>query len=115
MWLLKSRWSNPMKHLIPSLQDDQKAADYLRPLRWPNGVMCPRCGSAAVEVARTGRQRPAALQLCALRGVLGPAVRHVHGLDQCDLRGEPVAAPRRVAGARLVAIEAERHRNGRRR
>ena len=30
MWLLKSRWSNPMKHLIPYLQDDQKAADYLR-------------------------------------------------------------------------------------
>jgi ISXO2 transposase-like protein/transposase-like zinc ribbon protein len=38
-----------MKHLIPYLQDDQKAADYLRQLRWPNGVMCPRCGSAAVE------------------------------------------------------------------
>jgi transposase-like protein len=49
MWLLKSRWSNPMKHLIPYLQDDQKAADYLRQLRWPNGVICPRCGSAAVE------------------------------------------------------------------
>ena len=38
-----------MKHLIPYLQDDQKAADYLRQLRWPNGVICPRCGSAAVE------------------------------------------------------------------
>src|SRR5215468_9618952 len=25
MWLLKSRWSNPMKHLIPYLQDDQVA------------------------------------------------------------------------------------------
>src|SRR4029453_8975868 len=49
MWLLKSRWSTPMKHLIPYLQDDQKAADYLRQLRWPNGVTCPRCGSAAVE------------------------------------------------------------------
>jgi len=30
MWLLKTHWSNPMKHLIPYLQDDQKAADYLR-------------------------------------------------------------------------------------
>src|SRR5215510_10054922 len=49
MWLLKSRWSNLMKHLIPYLQDDQKAADSLRQLRWPNGVKCPRCGSAAVE------------------------------------------------------------------
>ena len=49
MWLLKSCWSNLMKHLIPYLQNDQKAADYLRQLRWPNGVICPRCGSAAVE------------------------------------------------------------------
>ena len=29
MWLLKSCWSNLMKLLIPYLQDDQKAADYL--------------------------------------------------------------------------------------
>jgi transposase-like protein len=43
-----------MKHLIPYLQDDQKAADYLRQLRWPNGVMCPRCGSAAVESRERG-------------------------------------------------------------
>ena len=38
-----------MKHLIPYLQDDRKAADYLRKLRWPDGVTCPRCGSDAVE------------------------------------------------------------------
>ena len=38
-----------MKHLIPYLTDDQKAADYLRQLRWPDGVTCPRCGSDAVE------------------------------------------------------------------
>jgi transposase-like protein len=38
-----------MKHLIPYLQDDQKAADDLRQLRWPDGVTCPRCGSEAVE------------------------------------------------------------------
>jgi len=49
MWLLKSHWSNPMKHLIAYLQDDLKAADYLRQLRWPDGVTWPRCGSAAVE------------------------------------------------------------------
>src|SRR5437762_14135074 len=47
--LLKSHWSNPMKHLIPYLQDDQKAADDLRQVRWPDGVTCPRCGSDAVE------------------------------------------------------------------
>src|SRR5881296_1850327 len=47
--LLTSRWSNPMKQLIPYLQDDQKAADDLRQVRWPDGVMCPRCGSDAVE------------------------------------------------------------------
>ena len=39
-----------MKHLIPYLQDDQKAADYLRQLRWPDGVMCPHCGSDTVEL-----------------------------------------------------------------
>jgi len=38
-----------MKHLLPYLQDDQKAADYLRQLRWPDGVTSPRCGSAAVK------------------------------------------------------------------
>jgi transposase-like protein len=38
-----------MKHLIPHLQDDRKAADYLRQLRWPDGVKCPRCGSHSVE------------------------------------------------------------------
>jgi transposase-like protein len=39
-----------MKHLIPYLQDDAKAADYLRQLRWPDGVLCPCCGSAKIEV-----------------------------------------------------------------
>src|SRR5215471_10649409 len=47
--LLKSHWSNLMKHLIPYLQDDQKAADSLRQVRWPDGVQCPRCGRDAVE------------------------------------------------------------------
>src|SRR5215471_16695757 len=54
MRLLNSHGSNPMKHLIPYLHDDQKAADYLRQLRWPNGVMCPRCGSGAVESRERG-------------------------------------------------------------
>jgi ISXO2 transposase-like protein len=38
-----------MKYLIPYLQDDQKAADDLRHVRWPAGVTCPRCGGDAVE------------------------------------------------------------------
>jgi transposase-like protein len=38
-----------MKHLIPYRQEDQKAADYVRQLRWPNGITCPCCGSAVVE------------------------------------------------------------------
>src|SRR6266478_7189269 len=58
--LLTSSWSNPMKHLRPSLPDDQKAADYLRQVRWPDGVTCPRCGSDAVtprERCDNGLQR----------------------------------------------------------
>jgi hypothetical protein len=43
-----------MKHLLPYLADDQKAADYLRQLRWPDGVTCPRCGSDAVESRERG-------------------------------------------------------------
>ena len=49
-----------MKHLIPYLQDDQKAADDLRQVRWPDGVKCPRCGSDAVaprERCDNGLQR----------------------------------------------------------
>lgn len=49
-----------MKHLIPYLQDDQKAADYLRQVRWPDGVTCPRCGSDTVaprERCDNGLQR----------------------------------------------------------
>lgn len=38
-----------MRHLIPYLQDDRKATDYLRQLRWPDSAKCPRCGSQSVE------------------------------------------------------------------
>ena len=43
-----------MTYLIPYLQDDQKAADDLRQVRWPDGVRCPRYGSAAVESRERG-------------------------------------------------------------
>jgi len=38
-----------MKHLIPHMQDNDKAAAYLRQLRWPDGVVCPYCESSQVE------------------------------------------------------------------
>lgn len=40
---------NQVKHLIPHMQDNNQAADYLRQLRWPNGIGCPHCGSPNVE------------------------------------------------------------------
>ena len=58
-----------MKHLIPYLQDDHKAANYLRQLRWPDGVHCPRCGSRNVEQrerCNNGLQRHNCLD-CAVR------------------------------------------------
>jgi transposase-like protein len=58
-----------MRHLIPHLQDDSKAADYLRQLRWPDGVRCPRCGSCSIEPrerCRNGLQRHNCLD-CAVR------------------------------------------------
>ena len=45
-------------------------------------------GAATALVFDQGGQ-----SLCALRCALGPAVCHVHGLDQCDLRGEQVEPP----------------------
>jgi transposase-like protein len=47
---LKATEGRPMKHLIPYLQDNAQAAEYLRSLRWPDGVNCPRCGSSQIEV-----------------------------------------------------------------
>src|SRR5712691_5940084 len=81
---------------------------------WPAVHMRGR-GLIATFLLRFLRQRTAALQLCALRCALGPAVYHVHGLDQFDLRREQVEPPRMVVGDGLVAIEAERHSNCRRR
>ncbi len=77
-----------MKHLIPYLQDDQKAADYLRQLRWPNGVMCPRCGSAAVESRERGDN-----------GLQRFNCVHCAEADACD----------QSAGSKGLPCEVERH------
>src|SRR5919197_4859242 len=92
-----------------------ESCGFLAPMalvQWcPVSTLWQRCG----RVTRTVRQRSAALQLCTLRYARGPAVCHVHGLDQFDLRKEHVDAPRMVAGDRLVAMAADRHSNCRRR
>lgn len=35
--------------------DDQKAREYLEALRWPNGAVCPHCGTAKEPYALKGR------------------------------------------------------------
>ena len=60
---------NQMKHLIPYMQDNDRAADYLRQLRWSDGVACPRCKSSNIEKRERcskGLQRYNCLD-CALR------------------------------------------------
>ena len=39
----------------PRFRDDQKAREYLEALRWPNGPICPHCGSAAKPYALNGK------------------------------------------------------------
>jgi hypothetical protein len=65
-----------MTHLIPSLHADQQAADDLRPVCWPAGVTCPRCGREAVEPRERGAN---GLQRC--NGV--PCAAHLG--QQCAL------------------------------
>jgi transposase-like protein len=60
-----------MRHLIPYLQEDSQAADYLRQLRWPDGVRCPRCGSGSIESrerCRNGLRRHSCLDCAARQG-----------------------------------------------
>ena len=78
-----------MKHLIPYLQDDRKAADYLRQLRWPTGVTCPRCGGDAVErrlgiimngvTGRMGTNQHLVRSINAIRAQGGEAIAIVQG------------------------------------
>ncbi|MFC5571802.1 transposase [Xenophilus aerolatus] len=34
----------------PQFQDADKAREYLKALRWPNGVVCPHCGVVGAAV-----------------------------------------------------------------
>src|SRR5262249_18695266 len=48
-------------HIAP-LIDEAKCFETVRPLRWPDGVMCPHCDSHGIskdgrDATRTGRQR----------------------------------------------------------
>src|SRR5262245_30250450 len=45
----------------PVFNDDQKARRYLERLRWPDGPLCPRCGS----VDRAYEIKPAGVYRCA--------------------------------------------------
>jgi hypothetical protein len=100
-----------MKHLIPYLQDDQKAADYLRQVRWPAGVTCPRCGNDAVEPRErcdNGLQRFNCVP-CAVR--LDQQFAMFTDWTSSIFEESKLSTPRMVAGDGLVAVEAERHRN----
>ena len=100
-----------MRHLLPYLQDDQKAADYLRQLRWPDGVTCPRCGSDAVELRErcdNGLQRFNCVP-CAVR--LGQQFAMFTDWTSSIFEESKLRPSRMVARDWLVAVEAERHRN----
>jgi transposase-like protein len=48
----------------PHFQDDQKAREYLEAIRWPNGPVCPHCGSVAAHYALKGKAHRPGLWKC---------------------------------------------------
>lgn len=48
----------------PYFKDDQKARVYLESVRWPNGPICPHCGSAEVPYALKGKAHRPGLYKC---------------------------------------------------
>ncbi|MDY0065564.1 MAG: IS1595 family transposase [Steroidobacteraceae bacterium] len=42
----------------PHFQDDNKAREYLEAIRWPNGPVCPHCGSPAAYALKGKAHRP---------------------------------------------------------
>jgi transposase-like protein len=52
----------------PHFTDDNKAREYLEKLRWPNGPVCPHCGSTEGAYALEGKaHRPGLLKCAACR------------------------------------------------
>jgi transposase-like protein len=48
----------------PQFQDADKAREYLEALRWPNGAICPHCGSVGKHYALEGKSHRAGLYKC---------------------------------------------------
>lgn len=48
----------------PHFKDDQKAREYLESVRWPNGPICPHCGSAEVPYTLKGKAHRPGLYKC---------------------------------------------------
>jgi len=48
----------------PHFQDEDKAREYLEALRWPNGAICPHCGSMADHYQLQGKSHRAGVWKC---------------------------------------------------
>lgn len=48
----------------PQFQDEDKAREYLERLRWPNGPVCPHCGSIGKHFRLAGKSHRAGLWKC---------------------------------------------------
>lgn len=48
----------------PQFQDEEKAREYLEALRWPNGPVCPHCGSVGKHYSLTGKSHRKGLWKC---------------------------------------------------
>jgi transposase-like protein len=48
----------------PYFKDDQKAREYLEALRWPDGPVCPHCGSVAAPYRLAGKAHRPGLLKC---------------------------------------------------
>lgn len=48
----------------PQFQDEDKAREYLERLRWPNGPVCPHCGSIGKHFQLHGKSHRAGLWKC---------------------------------------------------
>lgn len=49
----------------PHFRDDQKAREYLESLRWPDGPVCPHCGSVKAPYALQGKAHRPGVRKCA--------------------------------------------------